>query len=156
MNKTQEALQAVKIRIAFIGHPNEPKDWSKEVALIEAAILESEPEPGEFTEELRKICEEEKLDPEPFLQIELVLEACDRIDRLSIKREHLLEKAALSEKEIDRLNAELSFTKQELGAANLEIKTLKNKLTYVRKRYPEINTMEQALKGYKAGQVSKE
>ena len=46
-----------------------------------------------------------------------------------------------------RLEAELSFTKQELGAANLEIKTLKNKLTYVRKRYPEIDEIEQALKG---------
>lgn len=39
--------KAVKIRIAFIGHPNEPMneagpDWSKEVALIEAAEAKSE------------------------------------------------------------------------------------------------------------------
>lgn len=32
--------KAIKIRIAYIGLPSEPKDWSKEIALIEAAEAE--------------------------------------------------------------------------------------------------------------------
>jgi hypothetical protein len=42
-----EAIKAVKIRIAFIGHPNEPMkdgkpDWSKEIKLIEQAHAKAE------------------------------------------------------------------------------------------------------------------
>ena len=84
---------------------------------MESACTEVELEQGEFTKELRKICEEEKEDPEPFLEIELVLEACVRIDRLT---------------------ANLTFTKQELAAANLEIKKLKKQIkddAY----YPNVN-----------------
>ena len=38
-----EALKAVKVRIAFVGHPQEPMvdghpDWSTEVKLIEMAL----------------------------------------------------------------------------------------------------------------------
>ena len=33
-----KVCKAVKVRIAFINHPNEPEDWSKVVKLIEATI----------------------------------------------------------------------------------------------------------------------
>ncbi len=33
-----EVLKAVKLRIAFIDHPNEPKDWAPEIALLEGAL----------------------------------------------------------------------------------------------------------------------
>ena len=44
VDKLLKACKAVKVRIAFIGHPNEPKDWSKEVALIEQAEREASDE----------------------------------------------------------------------------------------------------------------
>lgn len=42
-----DACKAIKLRIAFIGHPNEPKnengpDWSKEIGLLEQAIAAAE------------------------------------------------------------------------------------------------------------------
>lgn len=32
------ALKAIKLRIHFIDHPNEPKDWSTEIRLLEKAL----------------------------------------------------------------------------------------------------------------------
>jgi len=43
-----------------------------------------------------------------------VIEACAEIDRLAAKREHLLEKVALQEKEIERLTAELAAKNKAL------------------------------------------
>jgi len=33
--KLLNVCKAIKIRIAFIDHPNEPKDWAKEITLVE-------------------------------------------------------------------------------------------------------------------------
>ena len=124
MSNIQEALEAVKIRIAFIGHPNEPKDWSKEVALIEAALLEAEPEPREFTKEIK---------------------ATGLMEYESTKHSIIKLKEACNE--IDRLEAELSFTKQELGAADLEIKAKDTEIVRLTRIVELDEKIEQALKG---------
>ena len=49
----------------------------------------------------------------------------DEIRIFEIILPSLKNKLQARDKEIDRLTAELSFTKQELGAANVEIKRLK-------------------------------
>jgi len=46
-NDFVEMCKAIKIRIAFIGHPDEPMneagpDWSKEVTLLDAAIIQAD------------------------------------------------------------------------------------------------------------------
>ena len=41
--------------------------------------------------------------------------ACDEIDRLTAKREHLLEKVALQSKEIERLKAEEKYLNEEVA-----------------------------------------
>lgn len=51
-----------------------------------------EPEMGEFTKELRKICAEERNELRPFVALEIVEEACDTIDRQAAEIEELKDK----------------------------------------------------------------
>ncbi len=39
------ALKAIKVRLHFVGTPQEPPDWRKEIALLESAIALGEPSP---------------------------------------------------------------------------------------------------------------
>ena len=64
-------------------------------------------EPTEFTEKGRAFIQQ-VLNNWGLISVRSwVTEACAEIDRLTTKREHLLEKVALQSKEIDRLTAEL-------------------------------------------------
>ena len=38
VERAREALQAWQVRLAFVGHPNEPEDWSTPVRLTEIAL----------------------------------------------------------------------------------------------------------------------
>jgi len=40
----RKVLAAWQIRLAFVGHPNEPRDWSKPVQLTDAALSSLSPE----------------------------------------------------------------------------------------------------------------
>ena len=150
MNNIQEAIELLGVMHNDVPNTILGKALDKIIAL-----LEIEPEPGEFTRECEQTLLSHENDPELQWTTtdEKLREAC---------------------KKIDRLTAELSFTKQELGAANVELKVLKD---YDRKleanevvsvyqaelkvKVAEIVKLEQELStaygnGYKAGQVSKE
>ena len=72
------------------------------------------PEPTEFTEKGRAFISQ-VLNNWGLVSVRSwVIEACAEIDRLAAKREHLLEKVALQEKEIERLTAELAAKNKAL------------------------------------------
>ena len=121
MSNIQEAIREIDEMIGNITGPFWEEPECSALRSIKK-LLESEPalnqsgtgqEPGEFTKGFRELLEHDRLKNQlktGYLQSQTIskgFEACDRIDRLQ---------------------AELSFTKQELGAADLEIKKLKKQI----------------------------
>lgn len=54
----------------------------KECLLYQAlALLQKQPPEGDFTKELRKICEEEQKEIQPFIELQIVIDACVIIDQ---------------------------------------------------------------------------
>jgi len=72
-------------------------------------------EPGEFTKKGRAFISQ-VLNNWGLISVRSwVIEACAEIDRLTTKRDHLLEKVALQEKEIERLTAEERYLNEEVA-----------------------------------------
>ena len=127
------------------------------------SLLESEPEPGEFTKDLRNRVNELFKDSGGCVLIEKDstvyigwFEACKIIDRQANDIDQYRDMLKARKEEIDRLEANLTFKTQELAAANLEIKAKDNAIITcvgIIRASGQVNTklladkLEQALKG---------